>query len=450
MPHKKFAAVEGGGTSWRVAIAEDDPTNIIEVAQVDTTTPEETLGKVCKWLKARDTYDAIGIATFGPMDAKEGSPTYGYITSTPKKLWRMTDVVTPILAVKNVPFQFDTDVNAPAMAEYTIGGIRAEGCSSCAYITVGTGVGVGLVVNGQCVHGMLHPEAGHMRVPKCPGDSHDGVPSNAVPDGVESMCASGAIAARAGVAVSELASLPDSHPVWETAAYYLAGMCMNLILVASPEKIIISGGVLKRECLFPMIRKHVQKMLNGYIDVPCIVTDKIDDFIVPSEWKDNAGIIGALSLAQVALLAKKQSDAVGVKTRAPLDNNASSEMSQNSAYGFLMQTPQQVHGMTRQMNASMELMEMRMAQQIDRMQQMQGDMAAVVYGNGPMGSPMHAPQPPPPAPAPAPLPPPAIAALAAPAADPNVVTIAVPTWLPTAILTAAASIAATVMIMRPK
>ena len=165
MPTCRFAAVEGGGTTFRVAIAEGDPTNVKLHAEFPTTTPAETLGKVCAWL-GKHKYDAIGIASFGPIDPTPGSRTFGFITTTPKPGWKNTDIVGPIMDVRRVPFMFDTDVNAPAMAEFTLGGLRRDGCSSCAYVTVGTGIGVGLVVNGQCVHGLLHPEAGMVSVPR--------------------------------------------------------------------------------------------------------------------------------------------------------------------------------------------------------------------------------------------------------------------------------------------
>ena len=167
-----LAAVEGGGTTYVVAIAKDKPENIIERASFPTTTPEETLAKCKAWLAQR-SFDALGIATFGPVDPRTSSKTYGHITKTPKKLWRDADVVGA-LDVFGVPIKFDTDVNAPALSEYRAMVLKGEDPSCVAYATVGTGVGVGLVVNGAPVHGLLHPEAGHACVPRYPGDDFAG------------------------------------------------------------------------------------------------------------------------------------------------------------------------------------------------------------------------------------------------------------------------------------
>ena len=329
---KVFAAVEGGGTTFRVALAHGDPANITECISIDTTTPTETLGKVCGWLRQR-SYDAIGIASFGPVDLNRGSPSFGYVTSTPKAGWANTDVVGPILAASppGIPFEFDTDVNAPCMAEFTLGGLRQQGCSSCAYVTVGTGIGVGLVVNGQCVHGLVHPEAGHVPLPppRDKGDPHPPLKDRLVYGGAESLCCAKAIAVRAGVQTSDLAALPDDHEAFDYAAFYLAGLCVDLILIASPERIILSGGVMQRGSLFPAIRRYVQESLNGYLQHPSITHD-IDSYIRPSAWGNNAGIIGALALAQLALLKEEQSQALGVSAAAPADGRANA-----TGYGYV-------------------------------------------------------------------------------------------------------------------
>ncbi|EGD74716.1 hypothetical protein PTSG_06077 [Salpingoeca rosetta] len=158
---KVFAGVEGGGQTWRVAIAVGSPTNITERAVFETKKPETTLPAIRAWLDEHE-YDALGIATFGPIEPKRDHPEYGYITSTPKPHWKNANVVAPLWNGR-VPHKFDTDVNAPALAEFKAHG-EAMGHSSCAYITVGTGVGVGLVINGKPVHGLLHPEGGHVKL----------------------------------------------------------------------------------------------------------------------------------------------------------------------------------------------------------------------------------------------------------------------------------------------
>jgi fructokinase len=301
-----LAAVEGGGTTWVCAIAHDDPTNIVERAEFPTTTPAETLGKCCDWLRTR-TYDALGVATFGPVDLNKSSPTYGYITTTPKPGWKNTDVLGPLCALRKVPFLFDTDVNAPALAEFLEMQREGHKGSSCAYITVGTGIGIGLVVNGQPVHGLMHPEGGHVAVPRHTADgSFAGSNPKDCFGGLcaENMACSVALAQRAGLSdTSGLATLPDDHPVWEAAGHYLGALCANLTLLVSPERIVLSGGVMLRKTLFPSVRANMQKHLNGYLQLPAVL-DAVDTFIVPSKHGNKAGMVGAMTLALQAAKGK--------------------------------------------------------------------------------------------------------------------------------------------------
>jgi len=291
--------VEGGGTTFCCAIAEDSPDNIVEQAVFDTADPTTTTAKVKEWLLARQ-FDAIGVASFGPIDAKVGSPTYGYITSTPKPHWGNTDLVG-LLGLRSeisVPFKFDTDVNAPALAEYDLH-CRAALKSSSAYITVGTGIGVGLVVNGQSVKGLLHPEAGHIQVKRHPTDAFAGTcPFHG--DCVEGMCSTGALAARAGIPATDLPTLPDDSEVWDHCAYYIAQLCVTLVLIASPELICIGGGVLNRASLYPRIRAYVLALLRGYVVHESLTEENIDTFIRPSHWGSKAGLVGAVYLAKLA------------------------------------------------------------------------------------------------------------------------------------------------------
>jgi fructokinase len=257
----RYAAIEGGGTSWLVAIAENEPNNIIERHRVHTTTPAETLGQIKEWLQSR-TFDAIGIASFGPIDANPTSKYFGYITSTPKPGWDHADVLG-LLGVRDfgVPFKFDTDVNAPAYAEYVLN--DEDKCSSCAYITVGTGIGVGLVINGGTVTGLMHPEAGHIQTARKPGDVFPGAcPYHG--GCVEGMSASGALAARRQCTAEELASLPDEDPVWDDCAFYLAQLCATVTMVASPERIVFGGGIMNRASLYPKIRVSTQLSISCY------------------------------------------------------------------------------------------------------------------------------------------------------------------------------------------
>tara|TARA_B110001452_G_scaffold262303_1_gene262157 strand:+ start:94 stop:1122 length:1029 start_codon:yes stop_codon:yes gene_type:complete len=296
-----LAAVEGGGTTWVVAIAHDVPTNVVERAEFKTTTPAETLGKCCEWLRSR-SYDALGVATFGPVDLNRQSPTYGFITTTPKPGWMNTDVLGPLTRIRpSAPVLFDTDVNAPALAEYL--DMRREGihASSCAYITVGTGIGVGLVINGLPVHGLMHPEGGHISVPKLASDAaYDGShPTGDCFGGAcaENMACSVSLAKRYGLAsTEELATLPDSHPAWDAAGHYLGAMCANVVLLASPERIVLSGGVMQRKSLFPKVRKAMQAQLNGYLQLPAVL-ERVDEFVVPSAHGNKAGLVGTMTLA---------------------------------------------------------------------------------------------------------------------------------------------------------
>jgi fructokinase len=251
----RFAAIEGGGTSWLVAIAENTPNNIIEKHRIITTTPEETLHQISEWLRDKE-FDSIGIATFGPVDANPLSSTYGYITSTPKPGWKDTNVLD-LLKIKEMkkPFLFDTDVNAPAFAEHVMGNNNQT--SSSAYVTVGTGIGVGLVVNNQTVRGLLHPEAGHIMVARLEGDNFPGTcPFHGAC--IEGMCATGALTARAQLSdPSGLADLTDDDPIWDACAYQLAQLCAQLVYIASPERIRFGGGVMNRTSLYPKIRVSV-------------------------------------------------------------------------------------------------------------------------------------------------------------------------------------------------
>ncbi|CAK0796281.1 unnamed protein product [Prorocentrum cordatum] len=300
-----LAAVEGGGTTFVAAIGTGDPLTIIERAEFPTKrTSAETLQEVAKWLSARN-YDALGVACFGPVDLDLASATWGHVTTTPKEGWQNTDVMGPLLAARRVPCLFDTDVNAPALEEFRH--YAAEGQSSCAYVTVGTGVGIGLVVNGKMVKGLVHPEGGHIPALKRPEDTYQGVGLH--PWSIEGQVCAAAIAARAGVPADRLKDIPDDSEVWLDVAYVLGSMCATLTLLCSIERIVLSGGVMQRASLFPKIRQATRRILNGYIHNPKVLgdgQDGIDSYIVPSERGNEAGIYGALALADAAL---KQSQA---------------------------------------------------------------------------------------------------------------------------------------------
>uniref|UniRef100_A0A7S1XVE6 fructokinase n=1 Tax=Phaeomonas parva TaxID=124430 RepID=A0A7S1XVE6_9STRA len=226
---------------------------------------------------------------------------YGYITNTPKKLWNFADVLgTFKRAFPGVPAAFDTDVNAPALAEFSFN--AAEGDTSCMYVTVGTGVGVGLVINSKTVHGLVHPEGGHLKLPRRPQDINGAFDCSCSFHGdcVEGICASGALAAFKGCKPSDLPSLSDDDDVWDSFAHTMGGLCASAILLCSPERIVLSGGVLKRASLFPKVRAKCKEFLADYVTHEKVLGD-MEDYIVPSEWGNDAGIIGSTNLAKVAL-----------------------------------------------------------------------------------------------------------------------------------------------------
>jgi len=212
---------------------------------------------------------SLGIGTFGPADVHVNSPTYGYITSTPKITWKNWDVVSFFLSL-NVPIRFDTDVNAAALGELRWGGHESrfgDSVQHLAYVTVGTGVGVGIVLGELSVVGQMHPEAGHIRVPHHPADTYKGdCPFHG--DCVEGLANAAAVAARCGIKPNELHTVDDSHLVWEIEAFYLAALCQALICFCSPQTIVLGGGVLQRACLFAKVRKQLLLLNNGYLQNP--------------------------------------------------------------------------------------------------------------------------------------------------------------------------------------
>ena len=285
----RLGAIEAGGTKFVCGIGNEHG-EVIERISIPTTTPEETMGQVIDFFKNKEV-DAIGVGSFGPVDLDVSSPTYGFITSTPKKYWNQFDLVGGLKKRFDVPIGFDTDVNAAALGESVWG--AAKGLDSCLYMTVGTGIGVGAVAEGKLIHGMLHPEMGHILVRRHEKDAYQGsCPFHG--DCLEGMAAGPAIEARWGKKGVDLAGDSD---VWELEAYYLAQALVNYILVISPQKIIIGGGVMKQEQLFPLVREHTVKLLNGYLQHENILKN-IDQYIVPPGLGDNAGLCGALALAK--------------------------------------------------------------------------------------------------------------------------------------------------------
>lgn len=284
-----FGGVEAGGTKW-VCAKGTGPGDLTEVQVIPTTTPPETLGRVVEFFK-RDgvRVAALGVGSFGPVDLRVGSETFGWITKTAKPGWSNTDVVGAFGAELDVPVAFDTDVNAAALAEQRWG--AARGLSNLIYMTVGTGIGAGIVLNGRPVHGLMHPEFGHMLIPH--DHTIDPFPGSCPfhRDCLEGLASGEALRARYGMPAEQL----DDQAAWALEARYLAMGIVNAVLTVSPERVVLGGGVVKRPGLLPIIRAQVKELMNGYSDV-----GGIDHFIVPPDLGDRSGVLGALHLAMAA------------------------------------------------------------------------------------------------------------------------------------------------------
>ena len=285
-----LGGIEAGGTKFVCAVGYP-PDNIHALEQFPTTTPRETLGRTLDFFRAQPHLpDAIGIATFGPADVRPTSETYGFITSTPKPGWRNTDLAGFVARSLNIPTAFDTDVNGAAVGEHAWG--AGQDIDNLLYLSVGTGFGGGAIVGGVPVHGLVHPEMGHLILPRADGDDFKGHCPFHGPC-LEGMASGPAIKARWGIPAESL--LPD-HIAWEFEAHYLSLAVTNLILTLSPERVIMGGGVMQQEHLFPAIRSRVQSHLNGYVQAYAVLHD-IDRYIVPPGLGNNAGVLGAMGLA---------------------------------------------------------------------------------------------------------------------------------------------------------
>ncbi|MEH7248061.1 ROK family protein [Neobacillus niacini] len=287
-----IGAIEAGGTKFVCAVG-DETGNIIERIQIPTTVPEETIPRVIDFFK-QYSIKAIGIGSFGPIDVNRESATYGHITSTPKPGWRDFPFVQAIGDVFSVPIGFNTDVNAAALGEATFG--AAKGLDSCLYITVGTGIGAGAIVQGNLLQGLSHPEMGHILVRRHPNDVYRGkCPYHH--DCLEGLAAGPAIEERWGVKGDLLV---DRMEVWEMEGYYIAQALMQYVLILSPKKIILGGGVMKQEQVFTSVYQYLQEFVNKYVVLP-----ELSEYIVSPGLGDNAGITGSLMLGYQALLEAK-------------------------------------------------------------------------------------------------------------------------------------------------
>ena len=280
-----LGGIEAGGTKFVCAVG--DKNGVIgERLEIPTTVPAETIPKVVEFFK-RFELDSIGIGSFGPIDVNQDSSTYGYITSTPKMGWRNFPFVQAMRESFDVPIGFNTDVNAAALAEVRLG--AAKGLDSCLYITVGTGIGAGAVVHGKILQGLSHPEMGHILVNRHPSDSYQGkCPYHQAC--LEGLAAGPAIEERWG---SKGINLVDRAEVWDLEGYYLAQALMNYILLLSPQKIVMGGGVMHQQRVFSSIYNYLPELMNNYVSLP-----DLKDYIVAPGLGDNAGITGALLLGE--------------------------------------------------------------------------------------------------------------------------------------------------------
>jgi fructokinase len=291
-----FGGIEAGGTKF-VCIIASGSDGIRAEAKFPTTTPEETLGKVLGFfqnycIETGHKLGSIGIACFGPIDINPASPTFGYITTTPKPGWAQTNIVGLISEAMNLPVAMDTDVNVAAIGEGVWG--AGKGLDDFIYLTIGTGIGGGALVNGKPVHGMVHPEMGHMRIPhNLKKDPFPGMCSYHG-DCLEGLACGPAIKERWGQAA---VSLPPDHAGWDIETDYLAFAIQNLVCIASPRRVILGGGVMQQAHLFPKIRMKVQQNLNGYVQAEEIIRE-IDQFIVPPGLGSRSGGLGAIALAK--------------------------------------------------------------------------------------------------------------------------------------------------------
>lgn len=289
---KRYGALEAGGTKMVLSILDENGT-MLERKSIPTRTPAETMPEMAAFFREHSV-TALGIGCFGPLDLNPSSPTYGEITTTPKLAWKHYPILHKFNEELEIPVAIDTDVNGAALAEAKLG--AAKGLNSCLYVTIGTGIGGGLVIGGKPIHGLTHPEVGHMLVTPEPDD-----PS---PEGfcpyhkhcLEGLAAGPAIEKRWGMPGSQL---PQSHPAWELESSYIAQLCVNAIMMVSPERIILGGGVMQQEFLIGDVRRKTIERLGGYLDCEA-VQNGFEEYIVTPGLGVNSGVMGAYLLAREA------------------------------------------------------------------------------------------------------------------------------------------------------
>jgi fructokinase len=288
-----YGGIEAGGTKF-VCVVASGPEDIRGETRFPTTTPQETIGKAIEFFRPFLPLAGIGIGTFGPVDLDPASPTFGYITTTPKPYWANADIAGSVQRGLGVPVKIDTDVNAAALGEFRWG--AAQGCDPVLYITIGTGIGGGGILHGKPMHGLVHPEMGHMRLPHdLKADPFPGAcPYHG--DCFEGLAAGPALKARWGRPAE---NLPADHPAWVLEAHYVALAVANLVVVLSPRRVVLGGGVMEHPGLVQQVRGQVLALLNSYVQSPTIL-EHIDDYIVLPGLRNRAGVLGSVALAMEA------------------------------------------------------------------------------------------------------------------------------------------------------
>jgi fructokinase len=289
-----YGGVETGGT-WCVCAVGSGPEDIVAHEQFPTTEPQQTLTRIVEFFRgAPGPLEAVGVGSFGPVDLHPGSPTWGSVTTTPKPGWQHVSVAPVIRDRLGVPVAFDNDVNAAAMGEYRWG--AGQGAASLCYLTVGTGIGGGLLVDGHPQHGLVHPEVGHIRVPRDRDADRDGFAGSCPIHGDcwEGLASGPAMATRWGRSPEKL---DEDDPAWTIEAEYLALGILSIVLIASPEKVIVGGGVMEHRPLLGMVRRRLRELVAGYLETP-LLGDEVDSYLVAPALGDRAGVLGAIALAQ--------------------------------------------------------------------------------------------------------------------------------------------------------
>ena len=291
-----WGGIEAGGTSFVCAVGAD-PDSVIAEERFPTTSARDTIRRAISFFKSCQQLSGlsgVGIASFGPLDLDRSSPTYGHITDTPKGGWSDVDILGMVQDSLGVPVAIDTDVNAAALAEHLWG--TAQGLDTFIYLTVGTGIGGGGLSNGRLMHGLVHPEMGHIRVPHdLDADPYVGCcPYHG--DCLEGLASGPAIERRWG---SPPNNLPADHPMWELEARYLGIAVANYVCTLSPQRVVMGGGVMEQPWLISLVRRNVQQALSGYVQA-VEVLERIDEYIVRPALGRRVGVLGALALARQA------------------------------------------------------------------------------------------------------------------------------------------------------